>query len=64
MTGISAYSVDQTSIGTSSALPFRIVGLYSQFAPPGETGTDDTADYNLVVVTFNDTDRHSGTTGV
>lgn len=64
VTGISAYSADQSSIGTSSALPFRIVGLYSQYAPPGTPGTDDTADYNIAVVTFNATDRHGGTTGI
>jgi len=64
LTGISGYSVDQSTIGTSSALPFRIVGLASQFLPPGSPGTDDTANYNQVVVTFNATDRHGGTTGV
>lgn len=63
-TGISAYSVDQTSLGTAATLPFRVVGLYSQYAPPGTPGTDDTADYNIVVVTLNATDRAGGTTGV
>ena len=63
-TGISAYTVDNTTIGTSSALPFRIIGLYSQFAPPGTAGTDDTYSFNWVVVSLNDTARSAGTTGV
>lgn len=64
VTGQSAYSVDQSSIGTTSALPFRIVGLYSQFAPPGTSGTDDTSAYNLVVVSINSSDRKAGVTGI
>lgn len=63
-TGISAYAVDQTTIGTGSALPFRIVGLYSQFAPPGTSGTDDASDYNICVVTFNAKTDKSGVTGI
>lgn len=55
-TGISAYTVDQGTIGTTSTLPFRIVGLYSQFAPPGTPGADDTTPYNQIVVTFNNQD--------
>ena len=64
LTGISAYSVDQASIGTTSALPFRIVGLYSQYAPPGTPGTDDTAAYNQIIVSINSSDRKAGTTGI
>lgn len=64
VTGISAYTVDQSTLGTSSALPFRVVGLYSQFAPPGTDGTDNSSNYNIVVVTLNATDRAGGTTGI
>jgi hypothetical protein len=62
-TGLSAYSLDQTTIGTTNTLPFRIVGLWSQKAPPGSAGADDTTPYNWAVVALNNTDR-SSTTGV
>lgn len=53
VTGISGASVDQGSFGTSGTLPFRVVGLWSQFAPAGSPGTDDTSVNNWVVVAFN-----------
>jgi hypothetical protein len=62
-TGRSTYALDQTTIGTTNTLPFRIVGLWSQYAPPGSAGTDDTTPYNWAVVALNNTDR-STTTGV
>ena len=62
-TGISAYSLDQSTIGTTNTLPFRIVGLWSQYAPPGSAGADDANDFNWAVVALNNTDRTS-TTGV
>ena len=62
-TGKSTYALAQSTIATTNTLPFRIVGLWSQFAPPGSQGTDDTSSYNWAVVALNNTDRAS-TTGV
>lgn len=62
-TGLSTYALDQSTIGTTNTLPFRIVGLWSQYAPPGTPGADDTSLYNWAVVALNNTDRAS-TTGV
>ncbi len=64
VTGLSAYSVDQSTIGTTAALPFRIIGLLSQYAPPGTPGTDDTSAYNQVIVSINSSDRKAGVTGI
>ncbi len=58
-TGISNYALVSTTAGsTLNTMPFRIVGLWSQFAPPGSPGTDDTYSFNWVVVTLNNTDRN------
>jgi hypothetical protein len=46
-------TLDQGSLGTGAGLPFRIVGLWSQFAPAGSPGTDDASSYNWAVVEFN-----------
>lgn len=46
-------TIDIGSIGTGAGLPFRIVGLWSQFVPAGSPGADDTTSYNWVVVEFN-----------
>lgn len=58
-TGFSGASLDQASIATTSTLPFRIVGLLSDSAPPGASGTDNTSAYNRVLVTANNWDRKS-----
>jgi len=51
-TGQSGAYVDQTTINPSTTtLPFRIISLIS--APPGAPGTDTTAPYNTVLVSFN-----------
>ena len=42
-----------TATTANPGLPFRIVGLWSQFAPSGSPGTDDASNYNWVVVEFN-----------
>jgi hypothetical protein len=55
--GISGAYADQTTIGTTSTLPFRIVGLVTD--PPGSTGTDTTSGYNWIVVGFNNVDTKS-----
>lgn len=38
---------------TTSTLGFKMVGLWSDYAPAGTPGTDDTAAYNLMVVQGN-----------
>lgn len=59
VTGFSGASVDQSTISTTATLPFRIVGLLSQEAPPGADGTDNTSAYNRIIVTANNWDRKS-----
>ena len=50
----SAATIDTlANIGTTASLPFRIVGLWSDFAAPGSTGTDNTTAYNWVIVEAN-----------
>jgi hypothetical protein len=36
--------------GTTNTYPFRVVDLYSNIAAKGANGTDDTSNYNIVVV--------------
>ena len=52
-TGISNMTIASTQIGATSSFPFYIVDVYSNFAPPGATGTDNTANYNKAIVAFN-----------
>lgn len=59
VTGFAASSVGQSTINTTNTLPFRIVGLYSDFAAPGNDGTDNTSAYNRVIVSANNWDRKS-----
>ena len=47
--GFSTYTVDQSTLTTSSAWPFQTVGLY----PGVGNGSDPTTNYNWVLVTFN-----------
>lgn len=58
-TGFSTATLDQSSINTTNTLPFRIVGLLSDSAPPGAPGTDNTTPYNRVLVSANNWDRKS-----
>ena len=52
--GKSSMTITQsTNEGNTATLPFRIVGLYSSYAPAGWSGTDDTSNYNIVVVASN-----------
>jgi len=46
-------TLSQATLGTGAGLPFRIVGLWSQYAPAGSPGTDNDSNYNWVVVEFN-----------
>ncbi|QPF87047.1 hypothetical protein IC762_12420 [Bradyrhizobium genosp. L] len=52
-------AVDQSTISTTNTLPFRIVGLLSQSAPPGTDGADNTSAFNRVIVSANNWDRKS-----
>ena len=45
--------VQGTNEGTTNTYPFRIVDLYSSFAPKDANGIDDTSSYNIVVVASN-----------
>lgn len=47
------------AVAATDTLPFRIVGLLSQSAPPGTDGTDNTSQYNRVIVQPNNWDRKS-----
>ena len=59
-TQFSTAAVGQSTIGpATSALPFRVVGLLSQSAPPGTNGTDNTSAFNRVIVAPNNWDRKS-----
>lgn len=49
----SGATIDRGTINTTATLPFRIVDLYSSFAPANANGIDDTASYNIVLVRSN-----------
>lgn len=64
-TGISGMTVDQDTLGTTVTLPFRIVGLVT--TPPGAEGTDASAEFNQVIVAFNNASTRTngaGPTGI
>lgn len=61
-TGISATVIASTQTSaTLSSFPYKIVDLWSNFAPPGVNGTDNTTNFNSVVVAPNYWLRHAGT---
>jgi len=51
--GTSGMTVAQSTLATTATLPWRVVDLYSTYAPPGTAGTDDTSNYNIVIVQSN-----------
>lgn len=53
-TGLSGAFVDQTTIATTSTLPFRIVDIIT--SPAGVNGYDATGAYNVVLVRVNNQD--------
>lgn len=55
--GISGAYADQTTLNTTSTLPFRVIDVVTD--PPGSTGTDTTSGYNWIVVGFNNVDTKS-----
>jgi hypothetical protein len=62
-TGISGMTLASTSFATTATLPFRLWDLWSNWAPPGVNGTDNTSAGNVVVVQPNNWDRNN-TTGI
>ena len=63
MSGVSAAVLASSTISSTLGLPFRISDLYSNYAPPGTNGTDNTSAGNIVVVAPNNWDR-SNLTGI
>lgn len=62
-TGVSAVTLS-TIATTNSSAPWRIMDLYSNWAPPGVNGTDNTSAGNIVIVAPNNFDRKAGQTGI
>lgn len=63
--GLSTASVDQDTLATTVTHPFIVVGLVE--APPGAEGTDIAAEYNRVIVAFNNASSRTngaGPTGI
>ena len=58
-TGISNVGLLSTSVSANSSLPFRIVDVYSDFAPPGVNGTDNTTAGAVLVVLPNNWARNT-----
>lgn len=60
LTGLSAATIASSQGGTaSSSLPFRLVDVYSNVAPPGVNGTDNSSAFNILIVAPNDWQRRS-----
>lgn len=57
--GYSSYTLDQSTLTTNSTLPFQVWGLL----PGIGNGTDNSSNYNQVIVRFNNTLRQAGATG-
>ena len=63
--GLSTASVDQDTLATTVTHPFIVVGLVE--TPPGLDGTDIAAEYNRVIVAFNNASSRTngaGPTGI
>lgn len=58
-TGVSNLAVNSSTPAGTNTLPFRIVDLYSNYAPPGANGTDNTAAGVILVVAPNNFARKS-----
>lgn len=61
VTGQSGASLDQGTLATTATLPFRIVGLYADYGPPGSAGTAPST-YNWAIVAANV--AGAGSTGI
>jgi hypothetical protein len=56
-TQFSTAAVGESTISTTTTLPFRIVDMYSAVAPPGTNGTNNSAAFNRIIVAPNNWDR-------
>lgn len=63
-TGLSVVTLAAATIGATNSFPFQIVDLYSNVAPPGVNGTDNSSAGQILVVSFNNSVRHAGVTSV
>lgn len=64
-TGVSGCTINSAGgLTAGSSYPFTLVDVYSNFAPPGVNGTDNSSAYNIVVVAPNNWFRRAGVTGV
>lgn len=60
VTGVSGVTLSSSTVGAATTLPFRIVDLYSNYAPPGANGTSSgTEGFQVVVVQGNNWARRS-----
>lgn len=60
-TGVSGMTVNVATLNTTVTLPFIVVGLIT--SPPGSDGTDATAEYNRVIVAFNNASSRTNGAG-
>lgn len=63
VTGFSVQTLNSSTIITTqtASQPFVVVDVYSNYAPPGVDGTDNSSNYNIVVVAPNYWARKAGT---
>ena len=60
LSGVSGVTLSSSTVGGATTLPFRIVDLYSNYAPPGANGTSSgTEGFQVVVVQGNNWARRS-----
>lgn len=57
--GFSTYTLDQSTLTTGGSAPFEIVDMYANVGIGN--GSDNTTNYNWVIVTFNNQQFRSGT---
>lgn len=62
LSGLSVVTLS-SDIATTNSYPFRLYDLYSNYAPPGTNGTDNTSAGQILVVAPNNFERNN-TTGV
>lgn len=56
-TGVSAMTLASSTGVTTATLPWRVIDFYSNWAPPGVNGTDNTSAGQIVIVAPNSFDR-------
>lgn len=60
-TGVSVQTLGSTTATTNSSAPWRLMDMYSNWAPPGTNGTDNTNPGAIVIVAPNNFDRKNTT---